>query len=98
MESALAIVRSIFSMKACSSQAGFFSLGLDRPDTAVAVLAVAVLWAVDLLGVKRDVRDELMKKPLVLQWAVYLLLIASIVVFGIYGPEYDATPFIYFQF
>ena len=30
--------------------------------------------------------------------AVYLLLIASIVVFGIYGPEYDATPFIYFQF
>ena len=38
------------------------------------------------------------RQPLVLRWTVYLLLIFAVLIFGIYGPGYDAAAFIYFAF
>jgi len=32
------------------------------------------------------------------RWLVCLLLILLVVVYGKYGPDYDAAQFIYFQF
>lgn len=74
------------------------ALGLDTPDLIVGVLAVALLFAVDVLSQKHDLRAWLMRRALPVQWAVYLGMIVVIAVFGVYGPEYNAAPFIYFQF
>lgn len=71
---------------------------LDVKDVTVLALSVLILALVDKLSLKTDVRARLMSKPLAVQWVLYLLLIAAVAVFGIYGPAYDATPFIYFQF
>ena len=32
------------------------------------------------------------------RWLVYYGLIFAVLIFGIYGPGYDASTFIYFQF
>ena len=44
-------------------------------------------------GVK--IREALDEKPVLLRWAVYLLGFAAVLIFGIYGPGYDASAFIY---
>ena len=72
--------------------------GLDVKDFFVAFAALLLLWAVDILRSKADLADEILSLKLPLRWAVCLLLVLSIVVFGVYGPRYSAAPFIYFQF
>ena len=38
------------------------------------------------------------RQVLPLRWVAYLLLMFTILIFGIYGPNYDAAAFIYFAF
>ena len=74
------------------------------PSTAsemnVLMIGLFLLLLVDLIRYLRKERlDEfLSKQNLWFRWGVLLLLIGAIAVFGIYGPEYDAKQFIYFQF
>ena len=79
--------------------AGFFTHGLDEKDFAVALIALVVLAAADwLIYKKKDIYRWIVTKPLAARWVLYWVLIFSSVIFGVYGPSYDAAPFIYFQF
>ena len=79
--------------------ASFFTYGLDEKDFVVALIALAVLAAADWLAYKKkDVYHWVFTRPLAARWVLYWLLIFSSVIFGVYGPSYDAAPFIYFQF
>lgn len=73
-------------------------LGLDGKDMLVGVLALLVLLAASLLSRQTDLRQWIYRQELPLRWGILLSGIASVAVFGIYGPEYDPTPFIYYQF
>ena len=64
----------------------------------VGLIAVALLIGVDIVSQKKDLRTWVMSIPLPVQWTIYLGLIVFIVVFGVYGPQYETAPFIYFQF
>ena len=44
------------------------------------------------------VREEFQKQNLIFRWVVLLVALFSIIIFGIYGPGYDASSFIYKQF
>ena len=77
---------------------GLYGFGLDRADFTVAWVALAVLAGHDLLAERMDVLAALERQALPLRWAVYLLLLFAILIFGVYGPEYDAAAFIYFEF
>ena len=59
---------------------------------------MGLLIAVDVISQKRDLRQWLVNLPLAAQWLIYLGGIAVVAVFGVYGPEYETAPFIYFQF
>ena len=79
--------------------ADFFRYGLDEKDFTVAVIALVVLVAADwLVYKKKDIYHWVVTKPLAARWVLYWVLIFSSVIFGVYGPSYDAAPFIYFQF
>lgn len=76
-----------------------YEMGLDRKDFWVLCFSVLILWLVSFMqerGIK--IREELAKQNLVFRWIIYYAAIIFIIVFGIYGPEYDASQFIYFQF
>lgn len=77
---------------------GIFQLGLDGPELAVGLIALVILIAMDLLRERWPVGQALERQPLPVRWPVYLLLIFSILIFGVYGPGYDAATFIYFAF
>ena len=77
---------------------GIFELGLQKPDFIVAILSVLVLITSDFVREKCRPGEILDRQPLLLRWIVYLVLIFAILIFGIYGPSYEATAFIYFAF
>lgn len=78
--------------------AGIYAFGLDQPDFTVAWVTLAVLIVCDVLAERRDLMEALERQALPLRWLVYLLLMFAVIIFGVYGPEYDAAAFIYFEF
>ncbi len=98
---ALQIFRRMFKQSAIDTMfhKTFLSLGLNYADLVVIILSIGILFVVGLL--RRNnvrIRDGLAKQPLVVRWGVYYGIIFTIIIFGIYGPQFDASQFIYFQF
>ncbi len=77
-----------------------YELGLTRPEINILLLGLLLLFLVDLIRYfyKERLDEFLSGQNLWFRWGVLLFLIAAVAVFGIYGPEYDAKQFIYFQF
>lgn len=74
-------------------------LGLDVKDMCVLVLAVLVLLAVDILSENGVcIRDFIMKQEWWFRWLCYIGFVVILLVFGVYGPGFNAAAFIYFQF
>ena len=76
----------------------FTSIGLDRWDLLVALAGLLLLFAADLLEQKRPLTERWLALPAAGRWAAALALVLLTVVFGCYGPGYDAQSFIYFQY
>lgn len=74
------------------------TLGLGKPDFIVLMVALAILFFADYFKRKVDLKAVLARQNLWFRWLVYYALIFSILIFGVYGPEYNASQFIYFQF
>ena len=76
-----------------------FTLGLDAANFIVMLLAMAVLFAVDIANERGIVvRQAIARQDVLFRWTAYLAGIFVIVVFGVYGPGYNASAFIYAGF
>ena len=75
-----------------------FNYGLDWKNFVFVIFAILVLWYADMLQEKMSIRQELSKQGIVFRWLIVLLGIFAVIIFGIYGPGYDASSFIYEQF
>ena len=74
-------------------------LGLSERDMVLLILAVVVLFVVDLFQERGlSVRQIISEQNLVFRWGVYLLAVFSILIFGIYGIGYEPADFIYMGF
>lgn len=74
-------------------------LGIDVPNLVVLLVSVFVLFVVSLWEEKDEkALEKTEKSNFAVRWTVYLLLIFAVLIFGIYGSEYEASQFIYFQF
>ena len=75
------------------------TLGLDTANWFLLFIAVLVLFAVGLLherGVR--LREAIAAQPLIFRWGIYCAAVLALLVFGMYGPAYSKTAFIYEQF
>ena len=73
-----------------------FEYGVSRRGMIVLLFSTLILLTVGILqesGVK--IRETLAKQNLLFRWGIILGLMLIILVFGIYGPGYDAKAFIY---
>ena len=74
-------------------------LGLDGKDWIVLLAAILFMVVVECFYYKKVPLVQIFAKQNVLfQMLVFYLGIFAVVLFGVYGPIYDATQFIYFQF
>lgn len=77
-----------------------YTLGLDRFEFNVLIVAVVVLIAFDFIRYfkKQSFSEFLGQQCLWFRWAMLICLILSCIVYGIYGVQFDSSQFIYFQF
>lgn len=76
-----------------------FNYGVSEKEMMVLFFSVLILLVVGILqesGVK--IRETLSKQNLIFRWGLLLLFIAFVLIFGIYGPDYSASDFIYGNF
>lgn len=86
------------SMLDTSKIFGINTLALDEKDFFVLVLAVIVLGIFDVVKEKVNIRTWILSQNMIFRYVLYYVIIFTILIFGIYGPEFDASTFIYFQF
>ena len=68
-------------------------------EWAIAGVGIMVVMVVDVFcECKVDVGGYLAKGSIWLRWPILLLLLLIVLLFGVYGAEYDATAFLYTQF
>lgn len=73
-----------------------YQLGLDEKNFRLMLITIIFLFIVDAIQERGvHIRTEIAKQNIVIRWAVYYLGILAIVLFGIYGPGFDARSFIY---
>ena len=79
---------------------GIYDLGLNRSEITILVVAIIILFLVDLIRVYKGVTLDsfLFSQNVWFEWTVIICLMIMILVFGEYGPAFDAKQFIYFQF
>ena len=75
-----------------------YNLGLDQKDFIVGILAIFILIIVSLLRRNTRLINLIGNQNIIVRWIFYFTFLYSILIFGIYGPGYEAQQFIYFQF
>lgn len=74
-------------------------LGLTVPTAVVLSISLLILLLADIAKYRHiNLIDWLCRQGIWLRWLVYYTAIFGILIFGVYGPNYDASQFIYFQF
>ena len=78
---------------------GLTAMGLDAANLVVFVIAVGALFLVSVAGYYQiSVREQILNSNFLFRWSVYFVLLFAVLIFGIYGPEFSESQFIYFQF
>ena len=76
-----------------------YSLGLDERNFHLMILTILLMAAVDNVNEGgQTVRGILARQQLPFRWLVYLTAISAILVFGVYGPGFEMSSFIYARF
>ncbi len=71
-------------------------LGLGWKEWCILLLSMCLLLCVSILQEKgMDVRGIILHKAVYVRWALYILAILCIMVFGTYGFGYQGQDFIY---
>ena len=75
------------------------SCGLDGPNVILLVISLLLLAIADTCKKKGIViRKKIISAPMAVRCLVVSLSVCAILLFGIWGPAYNAANFIYFQF
>ncbi len=90
------VIRAIFTPFSLSAT---WALHITKYDVLIIPVGLAALVTVDILKYKGlKLRESVNGNGIALRWAMSLALIFGTLIFGAYGPEYNAASFIYEAF
>lgn len=96
LKNALRLIRQMFTVFQTTD---FYELGLDRGNWFMLNFGLITLLIVDILHEKKiSIYECVANQEIWFRWLLYFTLLWITIMFGIYGPEYDTSTFIYFQF
>lgn len=92
-------VGMIQQMLKCFQTTGIYELGLDKGNWFCLLYGIIALMTVDIIHEKGiSIYEVINSQEVWFRGLIYLGLIWTIIMFGIYGVAYDTSTFIYFQF
>ncbi|HCY80294.1 MAG TPA: membrane-bound O-acyltransferase family protein, partial [Xanthomarina gelatinilytica] len=74
-----------------------YNLGLIKPEFIVSIITIILLVVFEWTHKRQNIQHLLSKQVLPIRWSFYLVVVFTILIFGIYG-ENQVSEFIYFQF
>ena len=98
---ALRMIKSIFTVYNpwILFDDSLYKLGLGRKEFQFMIISILILLIADFVKWKgHSVREWVYKQERWFRWAFYIVSILVVLVFGIWGPVYNESSFIYFQF
>ena len=98
---AIAIIRQIGTVNNpwILFDGSIYECGLDQKNFFVALVCIAILLFADYCKHKGiALRKEIAKQDYWFRWLVISASVCAILIFGIWGTEYNAAGFLYFQF
>ena len=76
-----------------------YTHGLDQKNFYVALAGIVAVLIVDFLHeYGYSIRSLIARNFIVIRWFIYYFAIFSLIIFGMYGPGYDAASFVYGAF
>jgi D-alanyl-lipoteichoic acid acyltransferase DltB (MBOAT superfamily) len=77
-----------------------YNIALDQLEFKILFVAVLALFVIDLLKRVKGITlsEFLLKQNLWFRWTVVIIMLMSILIYGIYGIQFDSSKFIYFDF
>lgn len=70
-------------------------VGLTHNEVTWLIVVLCVVIVLDILRYFFDVKEFLGKRIFILRYAIYVVLILTFLIFGMYGGSFDANDFIY---
>jgi len=102
LRAALHMMRSVFDRwydLSFLTDGSMLDLGLGNAEWYIFLLSVIILLLVDIAHERGiHIRESIARQHLIFRWIIYFAAIAFILIFGVYGPEYDSANFIYEKF
>ena len=98
---AIKMIRSIFVDFNLMSlfNGSLFRLGLNKKEFLFMIISIIILIISDFIKWKGfSVREWVYKRKIWFRWTFYLVSILAVLIFGIWGPSFNESAFIYFQF
>lgn len=95
------IKRSLFNQNFAEGWSQISTLGLGKKDYLVILTGMIIMFVVSVIQERNStttLREILDRKSIIIRWGLIFLCVMAIVIFGIYGPGYDAAEFVYMQF
>lgn len=92
------IFRDLFPLSAASLPLDPALLGLTGNEWGWLWILLGIIVVSDLLRNRWNMVEGLARRPFVIRWAFYFLLMVIAIIFGVYGPGYDPQDFIYVTF
>lgn len=77
-----------------------YKLGLEMNEIHILIVSLVVLFLTDLIRYykKKNLAQFLETQCIWFRWSVVFALLFAILIYGIYGVDFDSTQFVYFQF
>lgn len=76
-----------------------YTMGLNATEFWIAIFAFVILAFFSVLQYRKvPIRATLAKQGIWFRFLVYITAIFIVLIFGVYGPNFDSSQFIYFQF
>lgn len=97
-DSAILIKNSFYFNPEIFTNGSIYNLGLDQINFFIALASSIFILCVNFIQRKYNIRDKLSKQNINMRWSLYVASVIIILVFGIYGDEYNVQKFIYSQF
>ena len=101
MQDAIAMLKSVLTVRNFNilTDGSLFCLGLNQYHFLFMLFVIVILWIADFFKYKDvDMFEKIEKQNVLVRYMVYMCLFCAVVLFGIYGVDYEASQFIYFQF
>ena len=88
-------IKNMFFVDFVNIKGQILSIGLDKIDILVLIISVALVLTLEVINIKKDICSWFIKTSPNFQAMIIMTTIFLIIIFGVYGPGFDNSQFIY---